>query len=399
MKRLSSILVLGLATLALACEGGKNNDDDGGTSSRLQPFRDTWRQEAEIPFRYLDDNGNPQITLVRIGGRKYQDNFANRGDIVVEFEEGRNSIKIEMRRFTMALSRDAADDDFAALSLWSYNQQQTSPRKPGDMDQERRCDTASAWMDDCAIRVYYDGQSQIARAGADLRVTLPASYKHAIRVVTEDADGDDDYINRGTVCVRNLPGSAEVELANGIASVILADDIQPIPICTPAQLEACETWQHEDEDAPWHPDCDCIQQTQSSWGSVKVESRDGAAADITIDTPAHLWMNITARNEGPHQVAGESHCRATVDLPDFDGVYDFPWQATGNTPPPSSFASGGYGTIAISKDCSPVVYTASPEEFVGHGMGNMQDVDPLRGDIVICSNCIRAQSCDQLIDG
>ena len=98
--------------------------------------------------------------------------------------------------------------------------------------------------------------------------------------------------------MRNLPGSAQIELANGVASVILAEDIQPIPTCTEAQLDACERWEHEGSPAPWHTDCPCIQETRQAWGSVRVESRGGAAADITIDAPEHLWMNIIAENRG-----------------------------------------------------------------------------------------------------
>lgn len=401
MKRSLSAFALGLTalTMTLSCNE-KGNGDDGNTGGQLAPYRDEWRVEAEVPFPYLSGDGTVQIASVRIGGRVYQDNFANRGDVIVEFEEGRDTIKIEMRRFTMAGSRAAAEEDWEALSLWVYNANQTSPKKPEEMDPERQCvGDGGVWQDDCAIRVYYDGQSQLARAGADFRVTLPAAYRHTIRIATEDADDDDDYINRGTVCVNNLRGSAEIELENGVASVIMADDIQAIPICTEAQVEACETYEHEGASAPWHPDCPCIFDTMSAWGSVRVESRDAAAANITIDAPEHLWMNITARNDGPNQSAATSHCNANIELADFI-IEDkpFPWSVRGTTPPPSPSASGGYGTIAVSKDCSPVVYTPSPDDYVGRGNGHEQEVED-RGDLRICTNCIRAQSCDQLTDG
>jgi hypothetical protein len=384
MKRFAMLVLLSEAALLRVC--ACNSPDSEPVS--LEPFRDGWHVEAELPFP-------ADITMLRIGGRAYQDNFANRGDVIVQYEAGIDTIKIEMRRFTMALSPESAEEDFAALSLWAYASNQTSPKRPADMDPTRKCD-ASAWLDDCAIRVYYDGQSQPSRSGADFRITLPASYRESIRIITEDSDADSDYINRGTVCVKDLPGSAEIELANGVASVILADDVRPIPSCTDAQIAACETWQHDDAPAPWHPDCDCVQQTDNAWGSVRVESRDGAAADITIDAPSQLWMSITARNEGPN-TQGETHCNAIIDLPQVEGQHDHPWDFTGNTPPPSPSAVGGYATMAISKDCSPVSFSPSPEALGGTGDGS--STYPLRGDLTICSGCIRSLDCDALIDG
>jgi hypothetical protein len=398
MKRLPLAFVLGLTALPLACNG-----DETDTQGNLVPYRQDWRVEAEVPFPYLDDAGQPQITIVRIGGRTYQENFANRGDVIVEFEEGRNTIQIEMRRFTMSLSEAQAQEDFAALQLWAYSSNQTSPRKPSEMEPMNSCipiaeNTNPQWRDDCAIRVYYDGQSQIARAGADLRVKMPASYRHNVRIITQDMDGDNDYINRGTVCIDNLNGSAEVDLENGVASVILSEASQPIPICTPEQIAACDDWEHEDEPAAWHQDCDCILETQSAWGAVRVESADSTGANITIDAPSDLWMNITARNDSPNNLQ-ESHCRADVDLPDFE-VEDRPnnWSVRGVASVPSAVASGGYGVQALSKDCQPVLYTPSPAEFVGYNQGHEQ-MSEERGHVRVCSNCIRGQRCEDLIDG
>jgi hypothetical protein len=409
MKRFPLAFVLGLTTLiTFACDGCDGGTTTGG-GGQLEPYRDDWRVEAEVPFPYLNDAGEVLISSVRIGGRTYQDNFANRGDVIVEFEEGRSTIKIEMRRFTMALSRANAEEDFEALQLWAYSANQASPRKPGDMDPEATCiptpDKPSnvSWREDCAIRVYYDGQSQIARAGADFRVTMPASYRHNVRIVTQDADGDNDYINRGTVCVNNLNGSAEIDLENGVASVILAENSLPIPTCTPEQVTACDEYVHQagtddEQDAPWHPDCPCIVETNSSWGSVRVESAEAAAADMTIDAPEHLWMNITARNESSNQSQSD-HCPAVVTMPTFvEDERPFAWSVRGTTSKPSSFASGGYGTTAISKDCSPIAFTTAPQEFVGSGNGHEQ-MSEQRGNVTICTNCIRGQRCEDLIDG
>ena len=139
---------------------------------------------------------------------------------------------------------------------------------------------------------------------------------------------------------------------------------------------------------------------QGRFGQLNVESREGAAANITIDAPQDLWMTIRARNDGENQASQGTHCKARVELDDFVVSEDpFPWHRSGETNKPSLSAVGGYSTNAISSDCSPVVYTARPEDFVGAGNGHLQDRDPLRGEVRLCSGCIRAQSCDQLIDG
>jgi hypothetical protein len=408
MKRSPLAFVLGLTALTtVAC----NPADPSTGGGQLEPYRDDWRVEAEVDFPYLNDAGETLISTVRIGGRTHQDNFANRGDVIVEFEEGRSTIKIEMRRFTMALSRANAEEDFEALQLWAYSANQASPRKPGDMDPEATCvptperPSGVSWRDDCAIRVYYDGQTQIARAGADFRVTMPASYRHNVRIITQDAAGDSDYINRGTVCVNNLNGTAEIDLENGVASVIIAESTLAIPTCTPEQVTACDEYVHQagtadEQEAPWHPDCRCVAETNSAWGSVRVESAEAAAADITIDAPEHLWMNITARNDksGLSQ-SDPDHCTAVVTMPTFvEEERPSPWSVRGTTSKPSSFASGGYGTTAISKDCSPIAFTTSPQDFVGHGNGHEQTSEN-RGNVTICTNCIRGQRCEDLIDG
>src|SRR5690606_37114993 len=72
-----------------------------------RPFEDAWRLELDLPFPYLDAAGTTaRIKSLTIGGREEDDNFANRGHVIVQFDpagtaaDGR--IRVEMRRYTMA---------------------------------------------------------------------------------------------------------------------------------------------------------------------------------------------------------------------------------------------------------------------------------------------------------
>jgi hypothetical protein len=410
MKRSAFALVVSVsAVLATGCA-----EDNPGSSS-LAPFRDGWVTEFEGRFPYLDDEGAPQISSIIIGGTLSAQNFANRGDVIVLFEDT-NNIKVEMRRFTMAGNDVLAKDDFDALHAWAYNAS-GSPKKPEDMNEEDNCIAFSGsgdplpWQDGCRIRVYYEGLSQLDRAGADLRVTLPAIYRHTIEVVTSDADIDSDYHNRGNVCVQNLNASADIDLGNGEAFVILAPDITPMPTCTAAGIADCESFGTDGSEA-WSSMCQCINAEGGEFGRIKIDSLAAAAADIIVDVPPALWAAINLENQGDGQMRqppGDScggRCDATVQV---QGNYEIdpvvgddstrdPWRNKGflNHPSPAAIQGAGYSIQLTSDDCAPVSTTEQPSGFVGPNNGSEQEIRE-RGNIKVCSDCIRGKSCDQLI--
>ena len=45
------------------------------------------------------------------------------------------------------------------------------------------------------------------RAGTDIRVTVPPEYSGALALATSDNVEEDDYRNRGNVCVDRLGGA------------------------------------------------------------------------------------------------------------------------------------------------------------------------------------------------
>ncbi|MEM9455920.1 MAG: hypothetical protein AAGF11_17200 [Myxococcota bacterium] len=373
-------------------------DETGSDASGPRPFRDEWRVVADQDFVHVGPDGAPQIFTLTIGGQQVNDNFANRGDIIVSFDGPEDRILIELRRFTFSTSQALADADFDDLYLWAFADSQ--PARPQDLDPEDDCVT-SGWRNDCEIRVAYDDLSQLQRSGADIRVTLPPGYRQDITIITEDNDADPDYFNRGNVCVDNLFAHANIETDSGNVWVSLSPDVSPAPQCTPAQIEACETWTDAmGNAAPWAPECDCIAVGGGQFGLLRVENRNNAASDITVDLPAELWASMTAQNAGMGQNAAGDHCEAQVTIPgavqDSTGN-DFPWQAKyfANYPGPPAIQGAGFNIQATSSECSPVAFTEHPEQFVGVGNGGTQSVSE-RGNIEICSGCI-VQSCNALI--
>lgn len=402
MKRAYRILTpasLALALVAPALAGCETGGD--GVSERL-PYRDAWRVAADVDFIHISpDDGSVQIFDLSIGGRLSNDNFANRGDVIVNFDGPDDRILVEMRKFTQNASQEAADDDFANLSLWAFT---SSLGRPQDQDPEDDC-VVSGWQNGCAIRVYYDGLSQLQRAGADLRVTLPANYRRKITVTTEDNVADDDYFNRGDVCISNLFASADVETQSGNVWVNLNREASPAPRCTTEQIQACEDWTVEDADgnqvaAPWAPECDCIAVGGGEFGRLAIENRDDSSSNVTIDIPSDLWASIRAENTGEGQSSAGEFCEATISVPDIElepTGNDFEWQASAsaNYPGEPAIRGAGFSIQAASSQCSPVAHTGSPAEFVGVDNGDDQ-ASSERGNIEVCSGCI-TQSCDELV--
>jgi hypothetical protein len=246
--------------------------------------------------------------------------------------------------------------------------------------------------------VYYDGQLEPQRFGADLRVTLPEDYRHDINVFTSDNDYDEDYLNRGNVCISNLNGTAKVDLEQGVAFVVLDSQTTPTPECPADDIAACEGFTDPDtgEDAPWHDQCPCY---AYGFGAARVETADNAAANITFDVPADLWAVYSLTNGGDNQ---SPECAASVDLPGADldeEPQDRPWKASGSANRPSAAPAGtGFIIGGTSEDCANVLFTEDPEDYAGDGKSEEQSSET-RGNLTLCDGCARNKSCDELLSG
>lgn len=402
MNRRQISMVTSTIALALTTVGMTGCTEPPNTGSDRSPFRIPWEMATEQDFIHVGEDGVAQIFTLTLGGRESNDNFANRGDVIVNFDGPANRILIEMRKFTFSPNEESANADFDALSLWAFT---SSLGRPQDQDGEDDC-VNSGWQNDCEVRVYYDGLSQLRRSGADLRVTLPADYRQRINVITQDNTEDEDYLNRGNVCISNLFASADIETESGNVWVSLAPDTYPAPKCSPAQIEACETWTVEDDmgnevAAPWAPECDCIAVGGGEFGLLSIDNRDDSSSNITVDVPANLWTSVNAQNKGDSQEASGDHCVANVTVPNAtadDTGNDFPWQAkfNANYPGEPAIMGAGFTVQASSNACGPVAATESPGDFVGLGLGDTQESSQ-RGNIEICSDCI-VQSCNELIE-
>ncbi|MBC8068489.1 MAG: hypothetical protein IAG13_09155 [Deltaproteobacteria bacterium] len=367
----------------------------------------------EGEFRILDDEGDPFISDLQIGNSLgSNDNFVNRGDVIVNFDGPADQIKIEFRRFTFAEDEEGAQDDFDKLSLWAYNANTGTPKKPADMEEEARCGGEDddgnplPWQQDCAIYVYYDGQNQLKRAGADIRVTLPPNYRQDIGIATADDVTEDAYPNRGNICVSNLNGTVDADLQSGLAFVTLAADVTPSPKCeqaNPEGFQGCIDFDDPATEGPdaWSQNCGCFS-SNLELGRVTIESLAPSSANITVDTTLpDLWTSFRAENTGENQLNGK-HCPSAVEgLSDLEYTQmdvNQPWRLVGVSNFPSEMAPGGAGfTLQLtSNGCEPVSSVEAPDDF------DPKVTDPeseVRGNVKVCAGCLAGRSCEDLLPG
>ncbi len=366
----------------------------GALDSGFLPFRADWELVFDGEFPYFDDEGLPQIASVSVGGSVFNDNFANRGDIIVKMTGPDNKITVEMREFTFAASQADADEDFAKLRPWVYGSNPSSPKQPDDMNPEADCISAG-WQEGCGIRVWYDGQIQPGRLGADIRVTLPASYRNEVTIETEDNTLEDAYQDRGNVCVENANGNFEIEMGSGQAYIIASSDLTPGPTCSAAEITGCEEYTDaNDNPAAWAPECPC-----QAFGRFVVQGVAAGAAETIIDIPDTVWASMNLDNKAPALEA--ANCTAEIPIAGVvidEATADKPHQSRGEINHPSDAAvnGGGFNIRAESEGCAPVRYTENPADYPGPENEDDQESEN-RGNATVCSNCIRGQTCEQLM--
>ena len=375
-----------------------SSEDSGFPGGRV-PWRDEWRTVVDQPF------WSAGVQKLTIGGLAEQDNFANRGDVIVRYGDV-DRITVEMRKFTIAEGLDAAEQDFASLQLWTTWTNRT-PKPPHEMNPVESCVDPSSlapWPDDCKLRVYFEGPLQPAVTGADLRVTVPSDFTGELVIVTEDSDVHANYHNRGNVCVENLQGLANIEVDSGVAYLILAPDLKLMPGCPDVDYEQCEKF-------GWDVGlCPCFHGNNPyPFGSSRIRSREGGAADMTIDIPIDFWAAVSLVNLAEHQEADPDTnkcpedpgacCNATVQAsvghyeldPSIGGPNNRdPWFNAGwtNYPGFPALGGGGYFLQLLSDDCAPITAAENPGD-------PMQEVE--RGNLTLCTACLRTQTCDDLL--
>lgn len=414
MKRFFlSMTLVALALPSVACGGGSNSGNSnsgGGGSGDPEPFRDDWRTVIDQPFNVDLPDGTANIRSVEIGNEG-GDNFRNRGDVIVQYHDSPRII-VEMRKFTQVENQDLADADFDKLSI--LGSASSLPPPPFVLDEENNCvDTSGEmnwqarkeWQDGCQIAVLYNGQQQVDRSGADIRVTLPRTFIYDLIITTEDNDADSDYQNRGNVCVEGLPGSADISLSNGTAWVILDESMNEMPECPDELRNECIA-------ADWNPtDCPCLTQAYA-FSQVKINSNDGQSSDGVVDIPGtgNFWVGYNLRNDGqntPGNTEPGGLCEAiaedsagTVRLSDNTNLDQAPNSNQGsiNFPGEPATEGAGYNIQMTSDQCAVVLATEEPDGFVGIGNGPEQDSEE-RGNLTICSGCARSVGCSGLIPG
>lgn len=362
------------------------------------PLRDGWRVEHEGPFDAA------AITSLAIGRELgFNDNFFNRGDVIVTYDGAPGTITIAMRRFTFTHDADTGEEAFGHLQLWAYDLDQ--PTAPAQADPTHACTGAASWPDDCTILVYYEGLSQPQRTGADIHVTLPSDYRGRVTIETSDDIVEDSYPHRGDVCVQGLPGSVDVRLENGRAFVASAPDVSPSPTCPTDLVAACDAFDDPTNNAnpdvaepgsdAWSPKCPCIAMFYDL-GQITVRTSEPFAAELTADVPGALWTSFRATNTGQNQLDGQNCPASVVGLGDIE--YDQndpsePWnlQGSANTPSAAAPLGAGYRVELVASGCTEVPSIESPEAW-------SEDVVPptsLRGHTTICAGCLADMDCSQ----
>ena len=325
-----------------------------------------------------------EVTSLDIGGLAVDENFHNRGDVEVFFTGDEGKITVQMRKFTFAADEEGARENWDRLEPWAYS---SGVVPPGPDNAEDDC--SEAFRNGCQIRVWYNGQIQPQRDGADIRVILPGSFQGELNIVTEDNIAEaDNYPDRGDVTIKNLKGEANIELDSGNVEVSLHKDILEAPECGPELVEACENWEDPDtmEPAPWDVQaCGCAE-----FGKVKVDSRPERATNVTIDMPGDLWATATLENKQAGLTKdSDPLCTAEVDCDGLGACNDikfddaFPWKRTTeiNDPGDSALEGVGYGFNVNSEACQNVAFVSDPEDW-----GSEPGIET-RGNLLVCNGC------------
>ncbi len=387
MKNLPLASILGLNLLALAAGGcnNKGNGDDGPLGG-ARPQETEWKQVVNLPFPL---SGDGEIKSISIGRNEFQENFANRGDVEVYLDLDTETITVEIRYYDFSDDITAQGDDtvegtFERMSLWAFTGS-GNPAKPSQMPPESDC-TKDTWKSGCNVLVYYDGLSQPARSGADIRVHLPKAYRGTLNVTTQDNDAESTFPRLGNITVDGICGSGNINLAQGEAKVKLCRELTPAPTCSAEQIKGCEEFVDEmGNDAAWSNLCPC---PAEQFGQLRIEATKPWAGNITVDIPTTTWLNANLANEEtdkPHKCLPKLEaCTAPVcELKDdgyaVSGEFNYPSQAA---------ASGaGFNLTVKSAGCNPVEYFPDAKKWNEDETMSEPTIEE-HGHIKVCTGCL-----------
>ena len=385
MKNLPLATFLGLTLLA-----GASCPPPDDTESGARPQETEWQTVVNaLPFPLA---GDTPVTTITVGRLDYNDNYANRGDVEVLFDQDSEVITVEMRYYDYSDDITAQGDEatgvkgtFERMSLWAYVG--STPGKPSEQKPEDDC-TVGTWKDGCSIYVYYDGQTQPVRAGADIRVHLPKAYRGKLNVETEDNYNEPNFPRLGNVTVDGLCSSGNISMAQGEAKIKLCRELTPAPTCSAEQIMGCETFMEDNMDAAWANTCPC---PAENFGQLKIESVKPWAGNITVDIPKTLWLNANLSNEEtdkPHNCKPqlESCTKDVCKLTTNDGSG---YSVSGEFlyPSPAAASGAGFNLTVKSAGCNPVRYFPDDKKWNADETMSMPTVEE-HGHIKVCTDCL-----------
>lgn len=386
---LSLGLTLGLSLFAAGC-GDSGSGDDGPLNEGAHPQETKWKTVVDnLPFPL---SGDGQIYSISVGRLDYNHNFANRGDVEVFLDQDAEVITVEMRYYDFsddvtALGDEAVVGTFDRMSLWAFVNS-GNPAKPDSMPPEDNC-TVDTWKSGCAIYVYYDGQTQPARAGADIRVHLPKAYRGELNITTEDNTAESTFPRVGNITVDGICGSGTINLAQGNANIKMCRELTPAPLCTAEQIKGCEDFVDPDTMMPaaWSNLCPC---PAENFGQLKIEALKPYAGNITVDIPTTTWLNANLANEEtdkPHECKPElPACAGKICSP--VSLDDYTISGEFNYPSKAAASGAGFNLTVKSAGCSPVTYFKSADDW-SEVEADSKPTTEVRGHINVCSGCIK----------
>lgn len=378
MKHLTSALLLVATGLLSACPPPP---PDG--NKEVMPIETDWEKVVDaLPFP-LDG-----INTLTIGRKEFNENFANRGHIEVLFDHDDETITIEMRKYVFGDEIDAYGDEaagtkgnFDRMSLWAFVGS-GNPSKPSDNSAEDDC-TKDVWKDGCQVLVYYDGQSQPQRSGADFRVHLPKGYRGNLFLNTEDNSEETSYPRRGNIKVDGFCSNGDFRLEAGRAEVKMCEALSPTPACDSADVATCDGWPDGSGTEAWAKECPCG--GGDLFGSLRIEAPQPWAANITVDIPADVWLNATLQNTSmskPHP------CKPEIECPDgkcvLDPTDEYAPTAEFNYPSEAAPQGAGYNLTVVSGGCTEIPYVDTPDQWSADG----EPPQELRGNLKVCTGCL-----------
>lgn len=363
--RLCSSTFLAVAVLASlsACPAEPPNPSD-----TRQPYVDDWQTEATLPAA--------QFRKLSIGDRIASDNFANRGDIEVRYEAGIDSITVEMQRFTVASSPEAADEAFAKMHYWGYDL--SSPEQPSDDNVEDSCENPE--VDTCYVRAYYDGLFQPLRDGANFRVTIPAGWDGNLELTTSDnlEEGIESYPDRSDILVDGVRGNLTVDMDSGNIQVKMDPTVDHFAGC--AMNDACVM-------EGFAMGCGCSEPT-----NISIANKNGQASNMTVDVSnADHWYFLSLDNRGTFSSSDDFICTATIDCESFpdclleedDLTLENKQRADINFPGEPAISGAGIRVQLISESCANIEYVEGPDDYESDDLPQEK-----RGDLRVCVGCL-----------